>query len=137
MRVRFFLTPQKRSVILADEMGLGKTAQTVCMLEHLRSMEHVRGPFLIVVPLSTVEHWKREIEDWTLCVGGPTDRDAPVCRAVCSSLAPVTFLLLLPWDARCEMPSCTRNALRRIPLCCAYASVHLSLSFCSPRWHTL
>ncbi len=59
---------QKRSVILADEMGLGKTAQTVCMLEHLRGMEHVRGPFLIIVPLSTVEHWKREIEDWTTCV---------------------------------------------------------------------
>lgn len=55
-------------MILADEMGLGKTAQTVCMLEHLRGMEHVRGPFLIIVPLSTVEHWKREIEDWTTCV---------------------------------------------------------------------
>ena len=55
-------------MILTDEMGLGKTAQTVCMLEHLRGMEHVRGPFLIIVPLSTVEHWKREIEDWTTCV---------------------------------------------------------------------
>jgi hypothetical protein len=83
MRVRFFLTPQKRSVILADEMGLGKTAQTVCMLEHLRSMEHVRGPFLIVVPLSTVEHWKREIEDWTLCVGGGGGKQGRPCVSRC------------------------------------------------------
>ena len=46
-------------------MGLGKTVQTVAVLEHLRTMEHIRGPFLIVVPLSTMEHWKREFEDWT------------------------------------------------------------------------
>ncbi len=49
-------------------MGLGKTVQTVAILEHLVTMEHVRGPFLVVVPLSTMEHWKREFEDWTKCV---------------------------------------------------------------------
>jgi chromodomain-helicase-DNA-binding protein 7 len=51
--------------MLADEMGLGKTIQTVAILEHLRSRENVRGPFLIIAPLSTLEHWKREFEDWT------------------------------------------------------------------------
>ncbi len=56
---------QRRSVILADEMGLGKTVQSVAILEHLRTREQVRGPFLVVVPLSTLEHWKREFEDWT------------------------------------------------------------------------
>lgn len=56
---------QRRSCILADEMGLGKTVQIVSTLEHLRTEENIRGPFLIVVPLSTIQHWRREVEDWT------------------------------------------------------------------------
>ncbi|KAF0729537.1 hypothetical protein Ae201684P_001127 [Aphanomyces euteiches] len=55
----------KRSCLLADEMGLGKTVQVVSFLEHLRTEEDIRGPFLVVVPLSTLQHWRREIEDWT------------------------------------------------------------------------
>jgi superfamily II DNA or RNA helicase len=54
-----------RNCILADEMGLGKTVQTVTFLEHLRTRVGVRGPFLIVAPLSTLGHWKREFEQWT------------------------------------------------------------------------
>jgi superfamily II DNA or RNA helicase len=56
---------QQRSCILADEMGLGKTVQVVSFIDHLRSEESIRGPFLIVVPLSTIQHWRREIESWT------------------------------------------------------------------------
>mmetsp|Transcript_18297 Transcript_18297/g.37033 ORF Transcript_18297/g.37033 Transcript_18297/m.37033 type:complete len:2677 (+) Transcript_18297:174-8204(+) len=51
--------------ILADEMGLGKTVQIVTYLEHLFRVEKHHGPFLVVVPLSTVEHWRREFEGWT------------------------------------------------------------------------
>ncbi|GJD12175.1 Chromodomain-helicase-DNA-binding protein 6 [Galdieria sulphuraria] len=51
--------------ILADEMGLGKTLQTVAFLQYLYIRERIRGPFLIIAPLSTVEHWKREFESWT------------------------------------------------------------------------
>ncbi|KAK4526530.1 hypothetical protein GAYE_SCF25G4446 [Galdieria yellowstonensis] len=51
--------------ILADEMGLGKTLQTVSFLQYLYVRERIRGPFLIIAPLSTVEHWKREFESWT------------------------------------------------------------------------
>mmetsp|Transcript_4601 Transcript_4601/g.10378 ORF Transcript_4601/g.10378 Transcript_4601/m.10378 type:complete len:2557 (+) Transcript_4601:190-7860(+) len=51
--------------ILADEMGLGKTVQIVSYLEHLFRVEKIHGPFLVVVPLSTVEHWRREFEGWT------------------------------------------------------------------------
>lgn len=51
--------------ILADEMGLGKTVQIVSYLEHLYRVEKLHGPFLVVVPLSTVEHWRREFEGWT------------------------------------------------------------------------
>ncbi|GLD91693.1 hypothetical protein PINS_up000226 [Pythium insidiosum] len=55
----------QRSCILADEMGLGKTVQVVSFIEHLRTEESIRGPYLIVVPLSTIQHWRREIESWT------------------------------------------------------------------------
>ncbi|RKO88346.1 SNF2 family N-terminal domain-containing protein, partial [Blyttiomyces helicus] len=46
--------------ILADEMGLGKTLQTIAFLAHLFEMG-CRGPFLIVVPLSTLSNWMSEI----------------------------------------------------------------------------
>jgi len=56
---------KKHGCILADEMGLGKTVQIVCYLEHLHRIEKIRRPHLVVVPLSTVEHWRREFEGWT------------------------------------------------------------------------
>ena len=43
--------------ILADEMGLGKTVQTVAFMSWLRHDRHQNGPFLVVVPLSTVPSW--------------------------------------------------------------------------------
>eukprot|EP01029_Cantina_marsupialis_P031516 TRINITY_DN912_c1_g1_i2.p1 TRINITY_DN912_c1_g1~~TRINITY_DN912_c1_g1_i2.p1 ORF type:complete len:1876 (-),score=622.51 TRINITY_DN912_c1_g1_i2:229-5856(-) len=55
----------KRSCILADEMGLGKTIQTVAFINALITHHNNRGPFLVVAPLSTLGHWKREVEDWT------------------------------------------------------------------------
>jgi chromodomain-helicase-DNA-binding protein 7 len=51
--------------ILADEMGLGKTVQTVTTLEYLHQVVGNRGPFLIVAPLSTIGHWRREVENWS------------------------------------------------------------------------
>ena len=54
-----------RGAILGDEMGLGKTAQSVTLLQCLRSLHGVSGPFLIVVPLSTLPHWQRELAEWT------------------------------------------------------------------------
>ena len=53
------------NAIIADEMGLGKTAQVCSFLNHLYKEEHQYGPYLIIVPLSTIDHWKREIFDWT------------------------------------------------------------------------
>ena len=55
----------KRSCILADEMGLGKTVQVVSFIEHLCMVERMRGPYLVVVPLSTLGHWQREFSSWT------------------------------------------------------------------------
>ncbi|KAK6201175.1 SNF2 family N-terminal domain-containing protein [Scheffersomyces amazonensis] len=47
--------------ILADEMGLGKTLQCISFLGFL--IEHgITGPFLIVVPLSTLSNWYNELQ---------------------------------------------------------------------------
>jgi hypothetical protein len=56
---------KRQGCILADEMGLGKTVQIVCYIEHVFRVEKIRRPFLVVVPLSTVEHWRREFDGWT------------------------------------------------------------------------
>ncbi|KAM8961761.1 chromodomain-helicase-DNA-binding protein 1 [Pelodytes ibericus] len=52
------------SCILADEMGLGKTIQTISFLNYLFHEHQLYGPFLIVVPLSTLTSWQREIQIW-------------------------------------------------------------------------
>jgi SNF2 family DNA or RNA helicase len=49
--------------ILADQMGLGKTVQTIGFLSHLKD-NGINGPFLIVVPLSTLSNWKNEVPRW-------------------------------------------------------------------------
>ena len=56
---------QRRGCILADEMGLGKTIQSISFMEYLRRYAGVQGPFLVVVPLSTIQQWKREVSEWT------------------------------------------------------------------------
>lgn len=40
--------------ILADEMGLGKTIQTIALITYLMEHKRLNGPFLIIVPLSSV-----------------------------------------------------------------------------------
>uniref|UniRef100_A0A3Q3AI83 Chromodomain helicase DNA binding protein 1 n=1 Tax=Kryptolebias marmoratus TaxID=37003 RepID=A0A3Q3AI83_KRYMA len=52
------------SCILADEMGLGKTIQTISFLNYLFHEHQLYGPFLLVVPLSTLTSWQREIFLW-------------------------------------------------------------------------
>ncbi|KAJ3102292.1 choline dehydrogenase 7 [Phlyctochytrium planicorne] len=51
--------------ILADEMGLGKTVQSTVFLDYLYQRLNVKGPFLVVTPLSTLGNWEREIKQWT------------------------------------------------------------------------
>nr|XP_043892577.1 chromodomain-helicase-DNA-binding protein 2 isoform X3 [Solea senegalensis] len=52
------------SVILADEMGLGKTIQTISFLSYVFHQHQLYGPFLLVVPLSTLTSWQREFDIW-------------------------------------------------------------------------
>lgn len=46
--------------ILADQMGLGKTVQSISMLAYMREVENIRGPHLIVCPLTVTNNWKSE-----------------------------------------------------------------------------
>ncbi|XP_055620594.1 SWI/SNF-related matrix-associated actin-dependent regulator of chromatin subfamily A member 5-like isoform X2 [Toxorhynchites rutilus septentrionalis] len=48
--------------ILADEMGLGKTVQAISMLGFLKHYKDIKGPHLIIVPLSTIGNWCRELK---------------------------------------------------------------------------
>ncbi|XP_063431293.1 probable global transcription activator SNF2L2 isoform X2 [Mytilus trossulus] len=66
--------------ILADEMGLGKTIQTIGLITYLIERKRVNGPFLIIVPLSTLSNWVIEFEKWAPSVviipykGSPNSR---------------------------------------------------------------
>lgn len=53
------------NVILADEMGLGKTVQTVSFMDWLRHERGQQGPFIVVVPLSTMPAWADTFNHWT------------------------------------------------------------------------
>ncbi|XP_005103678.1 chromodomain-helicase-DNA-binding protein 1 isoform X2 [Aplysia californica] len=55
---------KENSVILADEMGLGKTIQIISFISHMYNQYQLYGPFLLVVPLSTVVAWQREFDKW-------------------------------------------------------------------------
>ncbi|XP_033829153.1 probable global transcription activator SNF2L2 isoform X1 [Periophthalmus magnuspinnatus] len=50
--------------ILADEMGLGKTIQTIGLITYLMEYKRLNGPYLIIVPLSTLSNWVYELDKW-------------------------------------------------------------------------
>ncbi|KAL3241151.1 RSC chromatin remodeling complex ATPase subunit STH1 [Nakaseomyces bracarensis] len=50
--------------ILADEMGLGKTIQSISLITYLYEIKQEPGPYLVVVPLSTITNWTLEFEKW-------------------------------------------------------------------------
>lgn len=58
----------------------GKTIQTIALLCYLMENKHNNGPFLIVVPLSTLSNWVNEFNKWAPEVvkvvykGGPDER---------------------------------------------------------------
>jgi len=46
-------------------MGLGKTVQTVAFMNWLRHDRQQQGPFIVVVPLSTMPSWAETLDYWT------------------------------------------------------------------------
>lgn len=60
----FFLYEYDLNGCLADDMGLGKTVQTVAFLEKLKEENKLKKA-LLVVPVSTIPNWEKEIERFT------------------------------------------------------------------------
>ena len=75
---------QGMSGILADEMGTGKTIQTISLIARIRK-ENCFGPFLVIVPMSTLPNWMGEFRRWAPSIPvvkyhGSPDRRADMRR---------------------------------------------------------
>lgn len=66
--------------ILADEMGLGKTIQTISLITYLIEKKKQNGPFLVIVPLSTLTNWNVEFEKWAPSVTRVVYKGPPNAR---------------------------------------------------------
>jgi len=66
--------------ILADEMGLGKTIQSISLITYLIEKKKQNGPFLIIVPLSTLTNWTLEFEKWAPSVVKVVYKGVPSTR---------------------------------------------------------
>lgn len=66
--------------ILADEMGLGKTIQSISLITYLIEAKRIPGPFLVIVPLSTLTNWNLEFERWAPAVKKVVYKGPPLAR---------------------------------------------------------
>ncbi|XP_069692754.1 ATP-dependent helicase brm-like isoform X2 [Periplaneta americana] len=82
--------------ILADEMGLGKTIQTIALITYLMEKKRVNGPYLIIVPLSTLSNWVLEFEKWAPSVVVVAYKGSPAMRRnIQSQMRATKFNILL------------------------------------------
>ncbi|KAK7737697.1 transcriptional regulator [Diaporthe eres] len=68
--------------ILADEMGLGKTIQTISLITYLIERKQQMGPYLVIVPLSTLTNWNLEFDKWAPSVSKVVYKGPPNTRKV-------------------------------------------------------
>lgn len=67
-------------VLSVYHRGLGKTIQAIALLAYLMEFKQNLGPFLVIVPLSTLSNWQNEFSKWcpsarTVCYKGtPSQR---------------------------------------------------------------
>lgn len=99
--------------ILADEMGLGKTLQTIAFLGYLKFHRGIHGPHLVVVPKSTLDNWRREIEKWvpgfnTVSLTGTKEERAKI---ITERILPGDFDILI---ASYEMCLREKSALKKL-----------------------
>ncbi|KAJ1725303.1 ATP-dependent DNA helicase Snf21 [Coemansia erecta] len=82
--------------ILADEMGLGKTIQTISLITYLIEKKQQNGPFMIIVPLSTITNWLLEFEKWAPSVNVIGYKGTPpIRRALHNRIKRMDFQVLL------------------------------------------
>jgi ATP-dependent helicase STH1/SNF2 len=46
------------------DQGLGKTIQTISLITFLIESKRLHGPYLVIVPLSTMTNWSGEFAKW-------------------------------------------------------------------------
>lgn len=68
--------------ILADEMGLGKTIQTISLITYLIERKQQMGPYLVIVPLSTLTNWNLEFDKWAPGITKVVYKGPPNARKV-------------------------------------------------------
>lgn len=61
-------------------MTSGKTIQTIALLAYLMENKNNRGPFLVVVPLSTLSNWVNEFSKWAPHIIKVVFKGAPAVR---------------------------------------------------------
>ncbi|KAK0526835.1 ATP-dependent DNA helicase Snf21 [Tilletia horrida] len=71
--------------ILADEMGLGKTIQTISLVTFLIERKRQPGPYLVIVPLSTLTNWINEFAKWAPSVTVIVYKGSPPARKALAS----------------------------------------------------
>lgn len=82
--------------ILADEMGLGKTIQTISLITYLMEFKKQNGPFLVIVPLSTLTNWVNEFNKWAPSVSTLIYKGTPnVRKQLTGRLRSMNFQVLL------------------------------------------
>jgi len=106
--------------ILADEMGLGKTIQTIALICYLMEVKNNKGPFLVVVPLSTINNWSLEFEKWAPDIVKVRRRSSPERSA--GSGAQMLASPPVMFGRRLDRWS-TRATRRRAARCCAASSL--------------
>lgn len=79
--VSFYLMLRSLGVLIRELFqGLGKTIQTISLITFLIESKRQRGPYLVIVPLSTMTNWSGEFAKWAPAVkmisykGNPTQR---------------------------------------------------------------
>ncbi|KAF7321708.1 ATP-dependent DNA helicase [Mycena kentingensis (nom. inval.)] len=77
-----YLWSKGENGILADEMGLGKTVQTVSFLSYLFHQMDQYGPFLVIVPLSTITAWQAQFATWAPDINVVTYSGNSTSRAI-------------------------------------------------------
>jgi ATP-dependent helicase STH1/SNF2 len=64
MRPQYVRAALTSCVHIRSPFSAGKTIQTISMVCYLMEYKHNNGPFLIVVPLSTLSNWVNEFNRW-------------------------------------------------------------------------
>ncbi|KAG9074057.1 ATP-dependent DNA helicase Snf21, partial [Ceratobasidium sp. 370] len=77
-------------------MGLGKTIQTISLISFLVERKKLHGPYLVVVPLSTLTNWTLEFSKWAPSIATVVYKGSPaVRRQLQPNLCAQSFQVLL------------------------------------------